>query len=255
MLIHLGICHTVVVDFKEGKQFYNASSPDELALVNAAKYFEYAFSGRDEENNIEMMVKGEKQKYELLNVIEFTSLRKRMTVIVRTPSGEIKVLCKGADSIILPRLKKASELNQTILGSTNQFLENAAKEGLRTLLLCEKVISEESYEQWLSDYKAASCVPSKREEEMERVADSMERDFELIGSTAIEDKLQDDVDKAIMALKSGGIKVWVLTGDKIETAINIGFSCKLLNDKMELYIIDGKDKTDCLSQIADCRKL
>jgi P-type E1-E2 ATPase len=65
---------------------------------------------------------------------------------------------------------------------------------------------------------------------MERVADVMEKDFELIGATAIEDKLQDEVDKAIMAMKKGGIKVWVLTGDKIETAINIGFSCKLLND-------------------------
>jgi P-type E1-E2 ATPase len=82
----------------------------------------------------------------------------------------------------------------------------------------------------------------KRDEQMEAVADRLERDFELVGCTAIEDKLQDEVDQAIFAMKKAGIKVWVLTGDKIETAINIGFSCKLLNDKMEIYIINGSSK-------------
>ena len=87
----------------------------------------------------------------------------------------------------------------------------------------------------------------KREEKLAEVADKLEQDFELVGATAIEDKLQEDVDKTIFAMKKAGIKVWVLTGDKIETAINIGFSCKLLNDKMELYIIDAANKMDCLS--------
>jgi magnesium-transporting ATPase (P-type) len=87
---------------------------------------------------------------------------------------------------------------------------------------------------------------SKRDEKMAEVADRMERGLDLIGATAIEDKLQDDVDKAIYAMKKAGIKVWVLTGDKIETAINIGYSCKLLNEKMELYVIDGKSKQACL---------
>jgi phospholipid-transporting ATPase len=95
---------------------------------------------------------------------------------------------------------------------------------------------------------------SKRDERVAEVADRLERDFVLIGTTAIEDKLQDDVDKAIFAMKKAGIKVWVLTGDKIETAINIGFSCQLLNDKMELYVIDGKTKNDCLNQISESRK-
>jgi magnesium-transporting ATPase (P-type) len=88
---------------------------------------------------------------------------------------------------------------------------------------------------------------SKRDERLAEVADKLERGFLLIGATAIEDKLQDDVDKAIYAMKKAGIKVWVLTGDKIETAINIGFSCQLLNDKMELYVIDAKSKNDCLT--------
>ena len=87
----------------------------------------------------------------------------------------------------------------------------------------------------------------KRDDRMAEVAEKLELQFDLIGATAIEDKLQDDVDKAISAMKKAGIKVWVLTGDKVETAINIGFSCQLLNDKMELYIINGNDKQECLN--------
>ena len=93
----------------------------------------------------------------------------------------------------------------------------------------------------------------KRDDRMAEVAEKLELQFDLIGATAIEDKLQDDVDKAISAMKKAGIKVWVLTGDKVETAINIGFSCQLLNDKMELYIINGTDKQECLNQIAESR--
>jgi magnesium-transporting ATPase (P-type) len=87
----------------------------------------------------------------------------------------------------------------------------------------------------------------KRDDKMAEVAEKLELEFDLVGATAIEDKLQDDVDKAISAMKKAGIKVWVLTGDKVETAINIGFSCQLLNDKMELYIINGNDKQECLN--------
>jgi len=87
---------------------------------------------------------------------------------------------------------------------------------------------------------------AKRDEKMAEVAEKLERGFDLIGATAIEDKLQEDVDKAIFAMKKAGIKVWVLTGDKIETAINIGYSCQVLNEKMEIYIIDGKTKQVCL---------
>lgn len=104
MLTHLALCHTVVVEKKEDKTFYNASSPDELALVNAAKYFNYDFKGRTDDNAIEISINEQPIYYQLLNVIEFTSARKRMTVIVRTPDNKIKVMCKGADSIIIPRL-------------------------------------------------------------------------------------------------------------------------------------------------------
>jgi len=104
-LLHLALCHTVIIDEQEvdgrTKITYNASSPDELALVNGARFFGYFFCERDNQNN--MLIKlnnGKTESYELLNVIEFDSARKRMTVIVRCPNNEIKVMCKGADSII-----------------------------------------------------------------------------------------------------------------------------------------------------------
>ena len=114
-------------------------------------------------------------------------------------------------------------------------------------MLAEKDISNSDYEEWKQEYRVAASAMSKRDERMAEVADKLERGFDLIGATAIEDKLQDDVDKAIYAMKKAGIKVWVLTGDKVETAINIGYSCQLLNAQMELFIIDGKNKATCLS--------
>ena len=115
-----------------------------MALVNAAKYFGFTFKGRDEDSNIIVDVKGNEKKYTLLNVIEFTSTRKRMTVVVKDPEGRIRVMCKGADSIIIPRLKANSQL----LEQTNYFLENFAKEGLRTLILAEKDITQEFWMRW-----------------------------------------------------------------------------------------------------------
>lgn len=84
MIEILSVCHTIIVEENEGEIKYNASSPDELALVNAARYFNYIFKGRDEDSNMVVDVMGREVKYKLLNVIEFTSARKRMTVIVRT---------------------------------------------------------------------------------------------------------------------------------------------------------------------------
>jgi phospholipid-translocating ATPase len=148
-----------------------------------------------------------------------------MTVIVRNPEGRILVMCKGADSIILPLLhKEAQNVEKTV-----KILEGFSKEGLRTLLIAEKEISEDDYNIWNGKYHQALIAKSNREDKIAEVSAEIETDFYLIGSTAIEDKLQDDVADTIEFLKDAGIKVWVLTGDKIETAINIGVSCKLLS--------------------------
>lgn len=144
----LAVCHTIVPNqSSDGKLSYNASSPDELALTNAARYFGYVFEDRDSSNKI--IVKnqhnGQEMKYELLNVIEFTSLRKRMSVIVRTSDDKILCMTKGADSIILPRLHSGQE---ELIKKTSKLLDEYANQGLRTLLLAQREIEPNFYAQW-----------------------------------------------------------------------------------------------------------
>jgi len=160
------------------------------------------------------------KKYKLLNLIEFDSDRKRMTVVVRTPENRVLVICKGADSIVEKRLKAGDKC----IKRTQEFLDNYAKSGLRTLLIAQKEISEEEYAAWQHKYQIAATSLNKVAA-INKVAEELEVEFELIGSTAIEDKLQDQVGETIRDIKMAGVQLWVLTGDKVETAINIGQSC------------------------------
>ena len=142
----LAVCHTVVPKVsRDGTMSYNASSPDELALTNAARYFGIEFVERDSTNNIILIDKSrdEKISYELLNVIEFTSSRKRMSVIVRSPDDRILCITKGADSVIFPRLQSGQD---ELIGRTGQHLEQYAKQGLRTLLLAKREIDSQFYQ-------------------------------------------------------------------------------------------------------------
>ena len=227
----LAICHTIIADKSkvDGSLIYNASSPDELALTNAARYFGVTFMERDEDNNIVVFNKhtNKTSKYRLLNVLEFTSTRKRMSIIVKDEqTKKIMVLTKGADSIIIPRLKSGQE---ELISKTNRFLLSYANEGLRTLLVAEKEVSQSEYDNWNAQYSTAVCQIVGREEAVGKVAEKIEKEFTLLGSTAIEDKLLDEVTEVIRDIRAANIKLWVLTGDKIETAINIGFSCELLD--------------------------
>lgn len=120
---------------------------------------------------------------------------------------------------------------------------------MRTLVLAKRVLSKDVYKEWNARYHEASISLTNREEKMEALQDEIERDLELVGATAIEDKLQDQVGLTISYLKEANIQIWVLTGDKIETAINIGYSCQLLNDTLEKIIIDGKNEEDVLKML------
>jgi len=244
----LGLCHTVIEEYTESEVLkYNASSPDELALVNASRYFGFEFRGRDIDNNILINDRGVERTYKLLNVIEFTSLRKRMTtVLYDNERNEIKVFIKGADNIILPLLRPGQG-EYTDIVQTN--LDNYAKEGLRTLLVGEKTLSEEEYDAWNEEYKSAMLNFSNREVMLARAAEKLEHSFTLVGATAIEDRLQDDVAETIAFIRKAGIKLWVLTGDKVETAINIGYSCALLEQDMEIFVVDATTSQEVMIQI------
>lgn len=245
-LLMLASCHTVIADKEEsGALEYKASSPDELALVNGARAFGVVFLGRDQDQSIEIDMSGRTILLKLLNVLEFTSDRKRMSVIVEYPNGLIRLLCKGADSIIFPRVKQSQ-----ILAPTMNHLEDFATEGLRTLVYAYKDFSKEEYDLWNRKYTAAMNDILTREKSLADVAELAETNLTLIGATAIEDKLQDGVPETIQALKAAGLKIWVLTGDKVETAVNIGYSCSLLHNEMMKITIDGQRTELVREQIA-----
>lgn len=146
------------------------------------------------------------------------------------------VYCKGADNIMLER-SRAAESADTMKAHLGSY----ATEGLRTLVLCKKGLSKGQFGKWMGKWKDAVNKTEGRDEAMTSVAALVENDLELVGATAIEDALQDDVSGTISDLMQCGIKLWVLTGDKMETAINIGYSCKLLQDEMTLIKIQTLD--------------
>ncbi|XP_042687158.1 phospholipid-transporting ATPase IC isoform X3 [Centrocercus urophasianus] len=230
----LAICHTVMVDVSNGQINYQAASPDEGALVTAARNFGYVFLSRTQ-NTITISEMGTERTYDVLAILDFNSDRKRMSVIVRESNGRIRLYCKGADTVIFERLHPRNLKRE----ATEEALDVFASETLRTLCLCYRDISHDEFEAWNKKFMEASVATSNRDEALDKVYEEIEKDLILLGATAIEDKLQDGVPETISKLSKADIKIWVLTGDKKETAENIGFSCELLTD--ETTICYGED--------------
>ncbi|KAL5200643.1 hypothetical protein ABZP36_021846 [Zizania latifolia] len=227
----LAICHTCIPEEDEEthKVSYEAESPDEAAFVIASRELGFEFYRRTqssifvrERDPITNVVKH--RKYELLNVLEFSSSRKRMSVIVKEPEGRILLLSKGAD-------RKFEE-------ETKRHINEYSDSGLRTLVLAYRVLDENEYVKFSEKFNTAkTSVSADRDEKVEEAAESIEQDLLLLGATAVEDKLQKGVPECIDKLAQAGIKIWVLTGDKMETAINIGFACSLLRQGMTQIIV------------------
>ncbi|RLU26350.1 hypothetical protein DMN91_000144 [Ooceraea biroi] len=231
----LAVCHTVMPEEKHGKIEYQAQSPDEAALVSAARNFGFVFKERSP-NSITIEVMGKKEIYELLCILDFNNVRKRMSVILRK-DGQLRLYCKGADNVIYERLKKGSE---EIMAKTLDHLNKFAGEGLRTLCLSVRDLDESFFNNWKQRHQEAALSQENRDDKLDAIYEEIEKDMSLLGATAIEDKLQDGVPQTIANLSMAGIKLWVLTGDKQETAINIGYSCQLLTDDLtDVFVIDG----------------
>ncbi|KAF5616657.1 phospholipid-transporting ATPase DNF3 [Fusarium sp. NRRL 52700] len=360
-ILAVALCHTCLPEYKEnGELEFQAASPDELALVRAAQELGYLVINRTTQTITLRVTQPdgheEELKYEVLDVIEFTSARKKMSVVVRFPDGRVAVICKGADSAILPRLKmsqiakqKASEVRKSaeleremhrrseqqeprnsfggrpsltirrnpgvsrdrstsrrpnvdrsksfefgrlsrrsedkprlsiatrgvsidlprgqylntpvhyqqpipehlafledpaLLDDSETFskcfkhLDDFATEGLRTLLFAQKFITEQEYQAWKKIWDEATTSLSDRQQRIEDAGDMIEQSFDLVGATAIEDKLQKGVPETIERLRKANIKVWMLTGDKRETAINIAHSARICRPGSDLYILD-----------------
>ncbi|NXI42569.1 AT8B3 ATPase, partial [Galbula dea] len=205
----LALCHTVMVEEKGDQLVYQAASPDEEALVLAAKNLGYVFLARTQDT-ITISELGVKRTYKVLAMLDFNSDRKRMSVLVREPQGTIRLYTKGADTVILERLQRRGP-RETF---TEMALDRFAEETLRTLCLASKEVSEAEYKVWSRRHHEASILLQDRAQELEKLYEEMEQNLQLLGATAIEDKLQDGVPETIQLLKLGNIKVWVLTGDK-----------------------------------------
>lgn len=241
----LAICHTVLPEGEESpdKIKYQAASPDEAALVTAAKNFGFFFFRRTptmihvRESHVEKMGKIQDMTYEILNVIEFNSTRKRQSVVCRYPDGRLVLYCKGADTVIYERL---ADGNDDLKKTSREQLEQFGSSGLRTLCLAYRDLSPTMYENWNEKFIQAKSSLRDREKKLDEVGELIEKDLTLIGCTAIEDKLQEGVPASIEILSRAGIKIWMLTGDKMETAINIAYACNLINNDMKQFIINSE---------------
>ncbi|XVF44122.1 hypothetical protein PTKIN_Ptkin02bG0095200 [Pterospermum kingtungense] len=250
----LAICHTVLPESDESpeKIKYQAASPDEAALVSAAKNFGFFFCRRTptmiyvRESHVESMGKIQDVSYEILNVLEFNSTRKRQSVVCRYPDGRLVLYCKGADTVIYERLVGGSD---DVKNMTKEHLEQFGSSGLRTLCLAYRDLAPDMYESWNEKFIQAKSSLRDREKKLDEVAELIEKDLVLIGATAIEDKLQEGVPNCIETLSRAGIKIWVLTGDKMETAINIAYACNLLNNEMKQFIISSE--TDAIREVEE----
>uniref|UniRef100_A0A671WBA4 Phospholipid-transporting ATPase n=1 Tax=Sparus aurata TaxID=8175 RepID=A0A671WBA4_SPAAU len=241
----LALCHTVMPEEKsEGHLVYQAQSPDEGALVNAARNFGFVFRARTPET-ITLCEMGQAVTYQLLAILDFNNVRKRMSVIVRNPQGQIKLYSKGADTVIFDRLDPSSE---DLMYTTSEHLR------LRTLALAYKDLDEDDFEIWMKKLLFASTVIENREDQLGALYEEIEQGLKLLGATAIEDKLQEGVAETIACLNLADIKIWVLTGDKLETAMNIGYSCNMLRDDMnEVFVVSGHTLQEVQQQLRGVR--
>ncbi|PAA69169.1 hypothetical protein BOX15_Mlig005692g1 [Macrostomum lignano] len=232
---------------------YVAESPDEAALVKTACEYGMKLVQRGPDFCSVWLPAQGHVTIEVLHVLPFDSDRKRMSVIVRHPvTGQVILLTKGADSAIFSRLKEEDSNDPSsdadrILLHTKLHLDQYALMGLRTLCLAIRYLGNEEYADWLAEFRRAERSIVGREEAVSRTIDQIEQQLQLLGVTGIEDRLQDGVPDTIASFRAAGINVWVLTGDKQETAIQISYSARLVTEAQRLLVLNA----DTLAQTED----
>jgi len=244
---------------KERKDVYNAESPDEGALVDAARTLGFTFRQRNMDSvsveipsnigqignkpsrsaatdTVGMVNIGKPvENFKILAINQFSSTRKRMSVLCQLEDGRCMLFVKGADNVMFDL---AAGDQQASLDKLHEQLSTYARSGLRTLVMGYRYIDDAQCEEWVKQYATASNAISDRRKALSQAARDIEKDLVIVGATAIEDKLQTGVPEAIADLQAAGIKIWVLTGDKMETAINIGYSSNVLTQDMVTLRMD-----------------
>lgn len=210
---------------------YEGDNADDLVLCQAASDFGIRMISRSARTIVVRYLdptdtKKEDVEYEILCLLPFDSARRRMSIIVRA-NNQIYLYIKGAETSIWPSLSRSNDANMK--STIEQHSSDFAEQGFRSLLVAYRQIPLEVYEHWFEQYRQAAHALSNREEAISAVANHIETDLMLAGLTAVEDKLQEGVPRAIATLRSAGIKIWLLTGDKQATALSTAQAASLVN--------------------------
>lgn len=240
LVLGLGLCHNVTpVVNDDGTTTYQASSPDEVAIVQYTESVGLRLVHRDRTRMELQTTVGQRLAFEVLEIFPFTSETKRMGIVIReVETGDVLFYEKGAD-VVMARIVQKNDWLEEECG-------NMAREGLRTLVMARKRLTPEAWQKFQQQYSAAKVSLADRNEAMARVVETiLERDLELLGVTGVEDKLQDDVRLTLELIRNAGIKIWMLTGDKIETATCIAISSKLVSRGQYIHQVAKRKPHAC----------
>ena len=249
----LAITNECMVDNSKNEVKYIGTSPDDLELVKAASRqgFKLVQTSFDKKT---VIIGGKTVDFEILNILNFSSERKRMSIIFRDQEGKIKIYTKGADSEIIKRLSERSRKTECFK-KINNDIDYFSNLGYRTLMIAYREIDEDDFNKWREKLHFEDFILQKKHKIIEKYYDLIEKNFEILGATIVEDKLQEKVPETIKDIKAAGIKFWVLTGDKMSTAENIGFSCNLLTKDQQIFKLNFHQndsehvKYDCFKEV------
>ena len=230
----IALTNECMVSEENGELKYLGTSPDDNELVKTACSQGYKLFTTSIDKKMVKIGREGVFTFEILHVLGFSSERKRMSIIVRD-KNIIKIYCKGADMEIIKRLSLKEQKKQKVKVISTE-LDNFSKLGFRTLMVASKIIKESDYKLWIDKIRKLEKF-KENNSLLERLYNIIECDFELLGGTILEDKLQHKVPETISALKLADIKIWVLTGDKLDTVENIGIGCNLLSYDEKIFKI------------------
>ncbi len=236
------LTHECVIEKKKDNYFYTGISPDDVELVKTARDQGFTLMNSNVNERKVKIGKNYIKTFELLHVLHFSSERKRMSIILKDiENDKIILYCKGADCEIKNRLNynmKKSKIKKYIEDKINEF----SQKGFRTLMIAYKFIEKEFYQKWHRKLKNSEMNLINKNKLVDLCYDDVENNLTLLGATVVEDKLQDDVPETIKEIRMSGIKMWVLTGDKIDTAENIAKSCNLIDNFNKIFRIKMNDE-------------
>jgi len=249
--LNLALNHNVLTetDNETGESYYSGSSPDEVVLVQSAKEVGIEFVERSGDLS-KVKILDKEFIFQVLHRFEYTSERKRSSIIVKDQFGNIKLYMKGADKVILEKIDAYSK--EFLFNKTKEHLDHFCKGGLRTLVYSMKMIPEEIYKLWEIEYNKIQDIvlsDKSRKPELEAMIEKIENKMMLMGATALEDKLQDDVKGVLNDFIEADINLWMLTGDQLDTAESIGYSCRLFNDDTEIFKLRDGYKNETVKEI------